>query len=370
MENILKKYQIHTQLNKKLRLLVEKEGMKAIGEITDLLYKGADPNDRPKFGDSLICAVLYGWPADQQAMGIELLTSFGANVNLPDSEGQTALSSCLENNYPVAIQNLLLSKGAVPITASVEEFESADVSCRHGRANPEKVTDAYHKFMIATGKAAYAIGRDSFLDLLASGKAKDFEKDFEELTSKVRAGKLPSDAAAGFFNYLTNGKPKWCNNRFGRSYHFLKDGTLIQIGGEHEDFSEPDFNIYNDVIRITPNGEVDLFIYPEHVFPPTDFHSSTKLGNQIIIIGGLGYQKDRVTTQTNMYVLNLDDFSIESMPSSGEKPGWVFEHTTLLDEQNNCLYLMDGKKWLNGKIVENKGVYTFDLATKSWSRNK
>lgn len=370
MESTLKKYRIQTQLNKKLRLLVEEEGLKAIGEVTNLLHKGADPNYRPEFGDSLICSVLYIWPVDSQAIGIELLTSFGANVNLPDGQGQTALSTCLENKYPLEIQNLLLSKGAVPIESSIKDFESSEVNCRYGCSNPEKVADAYYNFMITTGKGASEMGISRFTDLLASGKIKDFEKDFEELTSKVQEGELSGEAAAGFFNYLTSGKPKWCNNRFGSSYHFLKDGTLIQIGGEHEDSYDPEFNIYNDVVRITPNGTVDLFLYPEHIFPPTDFHSSTKLDNQIIIIGGLGYQKDRKANRTNMHVLNLDDFSIEIMLSSGDKPGWIFEHTTLLDEQNNCLYLLDGKKWENGKIVENKIVYSFDLMTNRWSRNK
>lgn len=370
MEKTLKKHRIQTQLNEKLQMLVEKEGLKAIGDINNLLHKGADPNYRPKFADSLICSVLYEWPAASQAIGIELLTSFGANVNLPDGQRQTALSICLENKYPMEIQNLLLSKGAVPIESSIKDFETSEVNCRYGRTNPEKVDDAYYKFMIATGKEASEVGKSRLTDLMTSGQIKDFKKDFEELTSEVRAGKLSSEAAAGFFNYLTNGKPKWCNNRFGSSYHFLKDGTMIQIGGEHEDYYEPEFNIYNDVIRIKPNGAADLFLYPEDIFPPSDFHSSTKLGNQIIIIGGLGYQKDRVESRTNMHVLNLDDFSIEFMPSSGDNPGWIFEHITLLDEQNNCLYLMHGKKWTHGKIVENKVIYSFDLTTKRWRRNR
>jgi hypothetical protein len=370
MEKTLEKHRIQTQLNKKLRLLVEKEGVKAIGEITDLLHKGADPNDRAKFDDSLICTVLYKWPADSQAAGIELLTSFGANVNLPDGQNETALSACLNLKYPVEIQNLLLSKGAIPIPSSTVDFKPSEVNCRYGNANPEKVSNGYYSFMVATGKAACEIGRSNFMDLIASGKIKDYEKDFEELTSKVEAGKLSGAAAAGFFNYLTNGKPKWCNDRYGSSYHFLKDGTLIQIGGEHEDFYDPEFNIYNDVIKISPNGAVALFLYPEHIFPPTDFHSSTKLGNQIIIIGGLGYQKDRKAKRTNMYVLNLKNFSIKSLPSSGDKPGWVFEHTTLLDEKKKCLYLMDGKKWENGKIVDNKAIYKFDLKTSHWSQKQ
>jgi len=84
----------------------------------------------------------------------------------------------------------------------------------------------------------------------------------------------------------------------------------------------------------------------------------------------LGYHKDRKAERTNMHLLNLDDFSIKSMPSSGDKPGWVFEHTTLLDEQNNCLYLMDGKKWENGKIVDNRTIHRFDLRTNRWSRKR
>lgn len=370
MENALKKHEAQIELNKELRLLVEQEGLQAIGKITNLLYKGADPNHRPKFGDSLICSVLYGWPSDVQAIGIELLTNFGGNVNLPDGQGQTALSICLENDYSAEIQALLLSKGAVVIEFSKEDFTSSDVNCREGRDNPEKVPDAYHKYMIATGKRACDIGSSFFNDLLASGKIKDFEKDFEELTSQVKAGNLSAEAGAGFFNYLINGKPKWCNNRFGSSHHFLKDGTLIQIGGEHEDYYDPEFNIYNDVIRITSDGSVDLFFYPKDVFPPTDFHSSIQLGNEILIIGGLGYQKERRANQTNMYALNLGDFSIKPVASSGNKPGWVFEHTTFLDEQNNCLYLINGKKWMNGKIVENKDSYRLDLKNMHWSRAK
>ena len=41
--------------------------------------------------------------------------------------------------------------------------------------------------------------------------------------------------------------PVWCFSRFGTSLTELPDGRFVQIGGEHEDFYDPDFCIYNDV---------------------------------------------------------------------------------------------------------------------------
>jgi len=370
MENTLNKYRIQTQLNKQLRILIEKEKFEAIGEIVKLLQNGADPNHRPKYSHSLICTVLYSWPRESVAAGVKLLTSFGANVNLPDGSGHPAYSVCLKNNYPVEILNLLLTKGAVPIKNSIKDFEFSDVSVRDGRTNPEKVTDAFYAHMVATGARATKAGKSRYNVTSKKNKIKYYKKEFEELTKKAKAGKLSGELAVGFFKYMARGYPKWCNNRFGSSFHFLEDGTMIQIGGEHEDFYDPDFNIYNDVIKITPSGGVELFLYPKHIFPPTDFHSSTKFVNKIIIIGGLGYQKDRLTGQTNMFVLNLDDFSIKSLSSSGDKPGWIFEHTALLDEHNNSLYLMDGEKWIDGKSVKNKTTYRFDLKKNKWKSMK
>lgn len=367
MEHILKKHEAQMLLNAELRQYITYVGLDGIEYIESLLQKGADPNYRPEFEDSLICVIMYNWPPEIQVEAIELLISFGANVNFGSGEGLTPLQEAIEGKHAIEVQNLLLSNGAVPIQFSKEAFDASEINCRFGRSNPEKVSDAYHDYMIATGKGAYDMGTNKLQELLKSEKIKDYEKDFEELTAQVRAGKISAEAGAGFFNYLINGKPKWCTSRFGSSYHFLKDGTFLQIGGEYEDSYDPEFNIYNDVISIGPDGTVDLFFYPEQSFPPTDFHSSTKLEDQIIIIGGLGYQKDRVTGKTNMFALNLGNFTISPIRFSGDPPGWIYKHTTLLDEQNKCLYVMEGQKWIDGKIVENKSVYRFDLKKKHWS---
>ncbi len=68
--------------------------------------------------------------------------------------------------------------------------------------------------------------------------------------------------------------PMWCFDRFGKSETRLPDGRVIHIGGEHEDFYDPDFFIYNDVTTVGGEGGIAIHGYPPSVFPPTDFHTA------------------------------------------------------------------------------------------------
>ena len=45
-------------------------------------------------------------------------------------------------------------------------------------------------------------------------------------------------------------QPFWSWQRFGRTSTALPDGRVIHIAGEHEDFYDPDFCIYNDVMVV------------------------------------------------------------------------------------------------------------------------
>ena len=73
----------------------------------------------------------------------------------------------------------------------------------------------------------------------------------------------------------------WCFDRFGTSKTALEDGRTVHIGGEHEDFYDPDFHIYNDVIVVSSSGQVAIYGYPLEAFPPIDFHSATLVGKTI-----------------------------------------------------------------------------------------
>ena len=75
--------------------------------------------------------------------------------------------------------------------------------------------------------------------------------------------------------------PVWCFDRFGQSMTILPDGRRIFIAGEHEDWYDPDFFIYNDVVVISTNGDIEhIFGYPIEVFPPTDFHAAAYVPTQ------------------------------------------------------------------------------------------
>jgi hypothetical protein len=49
-------------------------------------------------------------------------------------------------------------------------------------------------------------------------------------------------------------EPIFSFSRFGRTETELPDGRIIYIGGEHEDFYDPDFHIYNDVVVVRRTG--------------------------------------------------------------------------------------------------------------------
>jgi hypothetical protein len=71
------------------------------------------------------------------------------------------------------------------------------------------------------------------------------------------------------------GAPTWCFDRFGQTTTELAGRRTIYIAGEHEDYYDPDFYIYNDVVVVSLGGEVAVYGYPRDVFPPTDFHTAT-----------------------------------------------------------------------------------------------
>lgn len=153
-------------------------------------------------------------------------------------------------------------------------------------------------------------------------------------TSLFRQVMLETDATPygakehfGESDYTSPGENEvWCACRLGQSTTALPDGRLIEIGGEHEDSYDPDFCIYNDVIVHKPDGSADIFGYPESVFPPTDFHSATLVGEWIYILGRLGYAKGRVPGSCPIFRLSLTDYHMEELHAGGNDPGLIYDH--------------------------------------------
>ena len=106
------------------------------------------------------------------------------------------------------------------------------------------------------------------------------------------------------------------------------------------------------------------YIYPRHVFPPTDFQTATLLDDHIRLIGSCGYQHARREGVTQVLQLYLGDFSIQSVDTSGENPGWIFRHEATLDGRRSIVR--------GGKIEpgcrDNGDSYALDLGSIVWTR--
>jgi ankyrin repeat protein len=211
---------------------------------------------------------------------------------------------------------------------------------RFGVANPELMDIPFWKAMVRSGVTAYT-ARAVFNDTEYSEEAYE------------------------------SSEPVWCYHRFGKSLTELPDGRFIEIGGEHEDFYDPDFCIYNEVVVHHGGGQFDIYGYPEEVFPPTDFHSATLVGEYIYIIGCLGYQEQRKSGQTPVYGLNVETYAIEKVETSGENPGWIDSHKARL-QNGNEIHITGGKVSVKtateDEYWDNEDEFILNLDTLKWRR--
>ncbi len=162
----------------------------------------------------------------------------------------------------------------------------------------------------------------------------------------------------------------WSFNRFGRSLSELSDGTRIMIAGEHEDHYDADFFIYNDVVIARPDGRIEIFGFPEEHFPPTDFHSATLLGGELILIGNLSYPHLRRIGETQVYAYDIAANRFRSIETSGDAPGWIGSHEALPDG-NNGIIVRGGKidhGEDHGGYLENFDSWRLNLDDWSWER--
>ncbi|WP_162043868.1 ankyrin repeat domain-containing protein [Undibacterium sp. YM2] len=161
----------------------------------------------------------------------------------------------------------------------------------------------------------------------------------------------------------------WCYQRFGRTTTILPDGRIIEIGGEHEDFYDPDFCIYNDVCVFEKNGNINIYSYSAEIFPPTDFHTATLVDEDIYIIGRLGYPETRVAGFTPVYKLDTKSLQISRFDTTGDKPGFISHHKAKLKDGKilvsggKQIILSDGKE----DYIDNTENFQLCLKTGVWS---
>jgi hypothetical protein len=162
--------------------------------------------------------------------------------------------------------------------------------------------------------------------------------------------------------------PFWSWERFGRTTTKLPDGRMLHVAGEHEDSYDPDFCIYNDVVVEHPDGRREFYLYPREVFPPTDFHSATLIGDEIILIGSLGYRDLRRAGETQVLKLDTRSMQIAAVTTIGEGPGWISRHTA--EKLESTILVVGGKVQTQGDYESNEGVFELDLTTMIWRRRQ
>ena len=161
--------------------------------------------------------------------------------------------------------------------------------------------------------------------------------------------------------------PVWSWSRFGQSVTMLKDSRKIHIGGEYEDAYDPDFCIYNDVVIEYPDGRFEILNYPEDIFPPTDFHSATLVGDEIILVGSTGYMDKRHPGETQVMKFNTVSLAMESVSTSGENPGWISSHQAEYIGENTLLILGGTKLQSDSQqFVQNTQMFELNLNDWSW----
>jgi hypothetical protein len=243
---------------------------------------------------------------------------------------------------------------------------------RFGEANPERMDVPFWQFMVRSGWSAWS-ARMHFdcacqEYMAAVSEALPSVEELEKMSADEQAA-----TSARIPRYKYNG-PTWCFSRFGQSETVLPDGSRVLIAGEHEDWYDPDFHIYNDVVVIRASGEIEIYGYPREVLRPTDFHSATLVGDAIYIVGGLGYWGTQPLGTTPVLQLDCKTFAIEAAPTTGDLPGWIYEHKAIYVPEHNAIRLRGGKVLLRleGKRTrrQNRKTYWLDLATNTWTSGR
>lgn len=302
-----------------------------------LMMAGADTNAGDRSGNSALhlaiesrCHPMTDW-----------LLEHGANANAANPYGETLLSYAADVDDLWAVERLLeagAKVGAGGYRSALGRAQSRDVILRLLEAGSDPA-DANQRIVLGldqTWDEAFAEVSES--DFRSHESRRFGSANPERMISPFWEAMIRCGATAARARFRLGKEtdsyerpPVWSAERFGQSLTFLPDGRAVQIGGEHEDGSDPEFCIYNDVFVHERDGSITIYGYPEEAFSPTDFHTATLIGDGIYVIGGLGYNDSHQIGVTPVYRLDLQTFRMERLKPTGTNPGWIYKHRAVLD---------------------------------------
>jgi ankyrin repeat protein len=338
---------------------------------------GANINDRERGGATALASCATRGNGEMLSWLLEI----GVDIEAVDGASNTALMLAAQAGQTNCVQ-LLLEAGADPSLKNEYGENTISMASNErvirllsaaGEDVAEISTEMKRTLTGLHGNETLNVTEAEYLSEKRPrfGKSNPEVMDIPFWQEMVRAGISAYQAKAQFGDADNMEEPAWCFNRFGISFSELPDGRFVQIGGEHEDFYDPDFCIYNDVIVHDRSGKFQIMGYPKDVFPPIDFHSATHVDGFIYIVGGLGYQGSRKFSVTPIFRLNCKSWKIEVVQSSGDTLGWIYEHKAhvvtpgvLMVSGGKICTEIDGEE----QHIENKDEFSLDLSHMTWAK--
>lgn len=342
------------------------------------LEQGFDVNARGRFGRTALLTAVEHDATDvaQILLDAEADVSMGENISasLAANKKERPVKQSVFAKAAELIASKLPGMPDFPDTitkpaSAAHSAEMAKLLVHFGADILEFESDMVPAALGADTLAARLITPDSF-DRHGTNRAgrsnpEAYLPDFwYEQIRTGRSGYLAETEIMGERSYSTPSVPVWSFDRFGRTATKLPDGRNVVIAGEHEDYYDCDFCIYADVTVLDGKGGVEHFIYPKDIFPPTDFHTATLIGDHIWIIGSLGYKDSRIAQTAQVLRLDLTDFSIDKIEATGADPGWINHHDAVL--KGRQIIISGGNVGIGSQ--ENTQTFVLNTDTKTWLR--
>lgn len=333
-----------------------------------MLNSGADRSDQGRCGKQPLMYAL----GEDTGMLLWLIEQ-GFDLEAKDEFGKTALAEAVSYGYFTSAE-VLLQAGAQfdrEIIASACSLEMANLLLEHGAELEDldfivrsQVIGCRGDRRIRVDEADYRAAKHR---RFGTRNPELFDEAFWLDMVDCRAGAWEPRLKFEGKDRDEDGEAIWCFERFGCSVSRLADGRYIEIAGEHEDFYDPDFCIYNDVVVHDGRGGIRIYGYPRDIFPPTDFHSATVAGDYIYIIGGLGYPNDRIPGYTPVFRLHCSTLAIERVETKGQNPGWLYQHKACALGESTIRISAGEVVGAQGEEVPSMHAYLLDLTTLTWT---
>lgn len=334
-----------------------------------LLSSGADRSDQGRCGMQPLMYAL----GEDTGMLLWLIEQ-GFDLEAKNEFGKTALAEAVSYGYCTSAKALLRAGAQLDqeIIASAHSREMASLLLDHGAGLEDFDFILRSQIIGCRGDKRMRVDEADY----RAAKHRRFGSSNPELFNEPFWVEMV-DCRAGAWEPRLKFKGKerdegseaiWCFDRFGCSVSRLANGRYIEIAGEHEDYYDPDFCIYNDVVVHDGRGGIRIYGYPSDIFPPTDFHTATVVGDYIYIIGCLGYPADRIPGYTPVFRLHCDTLVMEKIATNGQNPGWIYKHIACALGQSAIRLIKGEIIGAEGEEIANDGTYLLDLTTMTWSR--